>query len=91
MSNNGFGIAAAVAMLFTTGLAAGCSNGGAEEGDLSTLVRCEGINECAGQGECAGADGQNSCEGQNECAGMGWVTATRGDCADQGGTELGEI
>lgn len=67
------------------GSSAGADNTGT--GD-SALVRCEGINECKGQGLCASADGQNSCEGQNSCKGLGWINVTEEECDDKGGKIL---
>lgn len=90
MKIDGLGIATALALALTTSLAACGAEETPENTDGDVLVKCEGINECKGQSECASADGSSSCEGLNACAGQGWITVTRDECAEQGGTELEE-
>lgn len=80
----GLMIAGAAAMLFTAG---GCG----DEDDPGTssqnqIVKCEGVNDCAGKGACAGAG--HDCAGKNSCKGKGYVEITRGECTQQGGKEI---
>lgn len=90
MDSRGGLIAAAVAGLLLTAPACGSDDddGAETTGTQTGEVKCEGINECAGQSECASADG-NSCHGTNECAGQGWVTVdSEEECEEAGGTVL---
>jgi Spy/CpxP family protein refolding chaperone len=86
-------IASAVAAMMST---VGC----AEEDDKTAeptaaaaqKIKCEGANECKGQGACQGKspDGkEHSCQGQNECKGQGWIElGSEKECTDKGGTVL---
>jgi hypothetical protein len=65
-------MAAAAAMLFTSGLAS------VSVAADSTTVHCQGVNSCKGSSECKSA--KNSCKGQNSCKGMGWVSMSKTDC-----------
>ncbi len=82
----GIEIAAAMAALLAV---TACGDEDEDTGSASQSVKCQGINECAGQSECASSDGTNSCEGLNDCAGQGWITVPADECADQGGTVIG--
>jgi hypothetical protein len=35
------------------------------------MVKCVGVNSCAGMGECGAADGSHDCGGKNSCKGKG--------------------
>ena len=78
MSIKGTMIAAAVAGLFTTGVA-GMASAEKKGGE----VVCDGINACKGQGSCAGAG--HACSGQNGCKGQGHMKTTKEDCLAKGG------
>ncbi len=67
-------MAAAAAMLFTSGLTSVTV-----AADTAT-VHCKGVNSCKGTSECKSA--KNSCKGQNSCKGMGWVSLSKADCTD---------
>lgn len=69
---SGATMAAAAAMLFTSGL-----TGVSVAADTAT-VHCTGVNSCKGTSECKSA--KNSCKGQNSCKGMGWVSLSKADC-----------
>ena len=81
----GIMIAGAAALLFTAG---GCGNDDPEpsRSDKNQIVKCEGVNDCAGKGACAGAG--HDCAGKNACKGKGYVEIKRGDCESQGGKEV---
>jgi hypothetical protein len=66
-------LAAAAAMLFTSGLA----NVSVAAGDDAT-VHCSGVNSCKGTSECKTAS--SSCKGMNSCKGQGWVSMTKSAC-----------
>ncbi len=65
-------LAAAAAMLFTSGLA-----NVSVAADAAT-VHCSGVNSCKGTSECKSA--KNSCKGMNSCKGQGWVSLSKADC-----------
>lgn len=65
-------MAAAAAMLFTSGL-----TGVSVAADKATM-HCSGVNSCKGTSECKSA--KNSCKGMNSCKGTGWVSMTKADC-----------
>jgi uncharacterized membrane protein len=74
-------VATAVAALFAAhgALAANKDAGKAE----AQKVKCEGVNECKGQGACHGVS--NECAGQNACKGKGWIETSAADCKAKGG------
>jgi hypothetical protein len=77
----GIVIAGAAAMLFTTGACGGDEDTNTE--NQNQVVKCEGVNDCAGKGACAGEG--HDCAGKNGCAGKGYVEITKGECDKQGG------
>ena len=81
-STKGALVATAVAALFAANgaLATSRDTGKAE----ATKVKCEGVNECKGQGACHGVS--NECAGKNACKGKGWVELSAADCKAKGGT-----
>jgi hypothetical protein len=87
-------LAAVVASMFAT---ASCGVGAEKETEnptstLSQTVKCQGANECAGQGACQGtlADGgMHACAGANACKGQGWIELPSASaCAAKGGRVL---
>ncbi len=82
-------IASAVAAMFTN---AGCGYVASAEESPDTVVKCQGINDCKGQGQCGGVHpdggGLHACEGQNDCKGQGWIEVANRDCTARGGTRL---
>ncbi|MEN8261020.1 MAG: hypothetical protein ABFS02_10615 [Pseudomonadota bacterium] len=79
---SGLLLATAAAVLFANGPVAAQEQGGAQE----AKVHCGGINACKGQTECRTAT--NACKGQNACKGKGFISTTKEECAEQGGTIL---
>jgi hypothetical protein len=73
-SSSGVTVAAAAAMLFSTGLVSGAFAG--EE----AKIHCGGVNACKGQSACKSAN--NACKGQNSCKGKGFLEMTQNECAD---------
>lgn len=71
---SGAALAAAAAMLFTSGLA---SVSVAAESDAG-MVKCTGVNSCKGQSDCKSA--KNSCKGKNSCQGEGFKKMSPADC-----------
>ena len=67
-------MAAAAAMLFTSGFATF-----SVAADAAT-VHCSGVNSCKGTSECKSA--KNSCKGMNSCKGQGWVSMSKEECKD---------
>jgi len=65
-------MAAAAAMLFTSGVSTVSF-----AADAAT-VHCTGVNSCKGTSECKSA--KNSCKGQNSCKGEGFVSMTKEAC-----------
>jgi hypothetical protein len=65
-------LAAAAAMLFTSGFATVSVAADAAK------VHCSGVNSCKGMSECKSA--KNSCKGQNSCKGTGWVSMSQAEC-----------
>jgi hypothetical protein len=65
-------MAAAAAMLFTSGLA------GVSVAADTAAVHCQGVNSCKGTSECKSA--KNSCKGMNSCKGTGWVSMSKSEC-----------
>lgn len=49
----------------------------------TAMVKCYGINSCAGRGGCRTA--HNACAGQNGCSGRGFVEVSFGECQAKGG------
>lgn len=47
-------------------------------------VHCVGVNTCKGTSDCATAS--NSCKGQNACKGQGFISMTKAECDEAGGT-----
>lgn len=58
-------------------------------GDPNEVVKCFGINECAGQSACnvnkpeLGID--HACAGENACRGKGWIKVPRSECDEKSG------
>jgi len=67
-------MAAAAAMLFTSGFATFAVAADAAK------VHCSGVNSCKGTSECKSA--KNSCKGMNSCKGQGWVSMSKEECKD---------
>lgn len=65
-------MAAAAAMLFSSGLA------GVSVAADAAKMHCSGVNSCKGTSECKSA--KNSCKGMNSCKGTGWVSMSKADC-----------
>ena len=72
MQINKLSMAAAAAMLFTSGFAT--VSVAADE----AAVHCAGVNSCKGMSECKSA--KNSCKGMNSCKGQGWVSMSKTEC-----------
>ena len=47
-------------------------------------IHCVGVNTCKGTSDCATAS--NSCKGQNACKGQGFLSMTKTECDEAGGT-----
>jgi uncharacterized membrane protein len=48
-------------------------------------VKCEGVNQCKGQGACGGVG--HDCAGKNSCKGKGWIEMSSAEeCKAKGGT-----
>lgn len=78
----GFALAAAAAALFSTAMIPA-----AHAADMSSMVKCMGVNSCKGQSQCKTAS--NACAGQNSCKGKGWIpVASKQVCMDQGGSVI---
>ncbi len=75
-------LATAAAALFMNGPVAAQEQGGTQE----AKVHCGGINACKGKSECKTAT--NACKGQNACKGKGFVSTTKEECDEKGGTVL---
>jgi hypothetical protein len=69
---SGAALAAAAALLFTSGLA------GVSVAADSANVKCTGVNSCKGTSDCKSA--KNSCKGQNSCKGKGYTSMSKADC-----------
>jgi hypothetical protein len=70
-------LASAAAALFIAGAA---GNAFADHHEKSEAkIKCEGVNECKGQGSCSSAN--NSCAGKNACHGQGFEMMTAEECA----------
>ena len=67
-------LAAAAAMLFSSGLATV-----SVAADAPTM-HCTGVNSCKGMSDCKSA--KNSCKGMNSCKGTGFKEMSKSDCAD---------
>ena len=65
-------LAAAAAMLFTSGFATM-----SVAADAATM-KCTGVNSCKGMSDCKSA--KNSCKGMNSCKGQGWASRSKADC-----------
>jgi hypothetical protein len=70
---SGAAMAAAAAMLFTSGFSTVTF-----AADAAT-VKCTGVNSCKGTSECKSA--KNSCKGMNSCKGQGFVSMTKDACS----------
>jgi hypothetical protein len=73
-NNSGAAIAAAAAVLFSTGMVKFAV--AADE----AKIHCSGVNSCKGQSACKSAN--NSCKGQNSCKGKGFLEMTPTECKD---------
>jgi hypothetical protein len=69
---SGAALAAAAAMLFTSGLAR------VSVAADSATVKCTGVNSCKGKTDCKSA--RNSCKGKNGCQGQGFKTMSQAEC-----------
>jgi len=67
-------MAAAAAMLFTSGFAT------VSVAADAAAMHCAGVNSCKGMSECKSA--KNSCKGMNSCKGQGWTSMSKADCKD---------
>jgi len=47
-------------------------------------VHCHGVNSCKGQNDCGGEN--NSCKGMGSCKGQGFLSMTKAECDEKGGT-----
>ena len=65
-------LAAAAAMLFTSGIATVSVAADAAK------VHCTGVNSCKGTSACKSSS--NSCKGMNSCKGTGWTSMSKADC-----------
>ena len=65
-------MAAAAAMLFTSGFVS------VSVAADAAAVHCSGVNSCKGTSECKSA--KNSCKGMNSCKGQGWTSMSKADC-----------
>jgi len=74
---SGFALAAAAATMLATA-PMGAVHAGADKG------KCVGGNSCKGLSDCATAT--SSCKGQNSCKGQGFLSMTKADCEEAGGT-----
>jgi hypothetical protein len=72
MQLNKVAMAAAAAMLLTSGLV------GVTVAADSATVKCTGVNSCKGTSECKSS--KNSCKGMNSCKGQGFVSMSKADC-----------
>ena len=72
MQLNKVAMAAAAAMLLTSGLV------GVTVAADSATVKCSGVNSCKGTSECKSS--KNSCKGMNSCKGQGWASMSKADC-----------
>ena len=81
----GISIAAAAALLLTTGCQTSESKGGYMASEAK--IKCSGINACKGTTACATAT--NACKGQNSCKGQGWLSTTKEECDSKGGKVVG--
>jgi hypothetical protein len=72
MQLNKVAMAAAAAMLLTSGLV------GVTVAADSATVKCSGVNSCKGTSECKSS--KNSCKGMNSCKGQGWTSMSKADC-----------
>jgi hypothetical protein len=72
MQLNKVAMAAAAAMLLTSGLV------GVTVAADSATVKCTGVNSCKGTSDCKSS--KNSCKGMNSCKGTGWMSMSKADC-----------
>ena len=72
MQLNKVAMAAAAAMLLTSGLV------GVTVAADSATVKCTGVNSCKGTSDCKSS--KNSCKGMNSCKGQGWTSMSKADC-----------
>ena len=72
MQLNKVAMAAAAAMLLTSGLV------GVTVAADSATVKCTGVNSCKGTSDCKSS--KNSCKGMNSCKGQGFVSMSKADC-----------
>jgi hypothetical protein len=71
-NTSGVALAAAVAVLFGSGLVSTAT--AAAEG----AIHCQGVNACKGQSACKSA--HNGCKGQNSCKGKGFLEMSKDEC-----------
>ena len=74
MQINKLSMAAAAAMLFTSGFAT------VSVAADAAAMHCAGVNSCKGMSECKSA--KNSCKGMNSCKGQGWTSMSKADCKE---------
>lgn len=74
-------IATAVASMFFAASAFGAEGHGNKA--EAKQVKCEGVNQCKGQGACNGPG--HACAGQNACKGKGFLKMSAKDCKAKGG------
>ena len=75
MNRKSFALAAAAAAIFAAG---GATSALADHHEHEELVKCDGVNGCAGESACATAD--NGCAGENSCKGKGFLKLTKAEC-----------
>ena len=80
-TNSGTAIASAAFALALSGPAARAPSAATAD---EAKIHCMGVNTCAGTSDCATAS--NSCAGQNSCKGQGFLSMTKAECDEAGGT-----
>jgi hypothetical protein len=87
MFHKGSLVACALAGLLAGGCekseASGKQGGAGTKPATEAMVKCQGVNACAGHGGCKSA--QNACAGKNGCKGQGFVEMSQADCDSKGG------
>jgi len=51
------------------------------------LIKCFGVNKCAGFGSCGGQG--HKCAGKNSCKGLGWLLMPKKSCEALAGGSVG--
>ena len=74
----GTALAVAAAAMFT--LAPVVASAGS-----SSMMQCKGVNACKGMSSCKTAN--NSCKGKNSCKGQGFVSLSKTQCKQVGGSK----